>query len=481
MLNKTFLHLVIVSCLILCGCIIKGRVVDGSGAGVSGVTVTLSGDASMTATTDSNGYYQFGKMNNMLSAGSYTITPSSSEYTLTPASRNVTLTSQTLEGYGDVLLPVSGVDFEANSTTIFPTSGLSAEGAWWEYVWTEYKSSYSMSNTSYSLANSYFRITLGPAETVDNIAMYKIEVSGDPGNYAPRWDRIGGDSKGCIYATLAGSSNPVLLFDPASGGQWPGAGFFTELQNTVLMTATTNATVTVGEWHESDRYFSGPAYAVRYSFEQNNCEYFPGIGNICGGDPDQNVLEIEYWTPDLGPVAWHSYSSYSSCGGGFCSGSVWENDVGLYRSSLLGDTLSYLLETGPTSLNNPMPFPNSEDLPSRVMGRVKTGDPVDYDIHDWYEIELSQETAFLALLLWTAPEADFNLYIISHPDNPVNPFTFLASSATNELGSGDASNQTKEEISGTIQPGKYILGVAAYAAGSNGSDYLLVYVDLPSE
>jgi hypothetical protein len=62
---------------------ISGRVTEGS-AGVGGVTVTLSGDASATTTTDPSGNYTF---NNLVAGGNYTVTPSSPLFTFTPPSR----------------------------------------------------------------------------------------------------------------------------------------------------------------------------------------------------------------------------------------------------------------------------------------------------------------------------------------------------------------------------------------------------------
>jgi hypothetical protein len=52
-----------------------------------GVTITLSGGRTGTATTDSNGSYSFGNLSN----GSYTVTPSMTGYTFSPASQSVTL------------------------------------------------------------------------------------------------------------------------------------------------------------------------------------------------------------------------------------------------------------------------------------------------------------------------------------------------------------------------------------------------------
>src|SRR5258708_8643155 len=59
-----------------------------------GVTMTLSGAASATATSDSSGNYSFGGLAN----GAYTITPTHSGYTFTPASQNVTINGASISG-----------------------------------------------------------------------------------------------------------------------------------------------------------------------------------------------------------------------------------------------------------------------------------------------------------------------------------------------------------------------------------------------
>ncbi|HEY0169462.1 MAG TPA: carboxypeptidase regulatory-like domain-containing protein [Pyrinomonadaceae bacterium] len=64
---------------------ITGRVASG-GAGVAGVTVTLSGARSATATTDAGGNYSLA----VTSEGTYTVTPSKQHYTFAPASQSFT-------------------------------------------------------------------------------------------------------------------------------------------------------------------------------------------------------------------------------------------------------------------------------------------------------------------------------------------------------------------------------------------------------
>jgi YVTN family beta-propeller protein len=65
---------------------ISGRVTDANNAGLSGVTVSLSGSATDSTTTDASGNYSFPSV---AAGGSYTVTPSKPFYTFSPAGRSL--------------------------------------------------------------------------------------------------------------------------------------------------------------------------------------------------------------------------------------------------------------------------------------------------------------------------------------------------------------------------------------------------------
>ena len=87
--------------------------VTSSGVGLSGVTMTLSGDGSGSATTVSNGTYTISSVAN----GAYTITPSKSGYTFSPTSAAVSVSGANVTGknftaavatYGPTTVPDTG-------------------------------------------------------------------------------------------------------------------------------------------------------------------------------------------------------------------------------------------------------------------------------------------------------------------------------------------------------------------------------------
>jgi photosystem II stability/assembly factor-like uncharacterized protein len=63
---------------------ISGTIKDGSNVAISGVTVTISGNSSGTATTNSSGAFSF---TNLTAGGTYTLTPSKTNYSFSPTNR----------------------------------------------------------------------------------------------------------------------------------------------------------------------------------------------------------------------------------------------------------------------------------------------------------------------------------------------------------------------------------------------------------
>ncbi|MDQ7787408.1 MAG: carboxypeptidase regulatory-like domain-containing protein [Thermodesulfovibrionales bacterium] len=69
--------------------LISGTVATAGGTPIAGVTMTLTGAANATATTDASGNYSFAGLTN----GAYTVTPSLTGYSFTPINRNVTISN----------------------------------------------------------------------------------------------------------------------------------------------------------------------------------------------------------------------------------------------------------------------------------------------------------------------------------------------------------------------------------------------------
>jgi FtsP/CotA-like multicopper oxidase with cupredoxin domain len=88
---------------------ISGTVRTAGGTPIAGVTITLSGDATGSTTTNAQGNYTLSG----LSKGNYTVTPGLAPYTFSPVSRNVTVnnanvTAQNFTGTPPVTYSISG-------------------------------------------------------------------------------------------------------------------------------------------------------------------------------------------------------------------------------------------------------------------------------------------------------------------------------------------------------------------------------------
>ncbi|MBI5076189.1 MAG: carboxypeptidase regulatory-like domain-containing protein [Nitrospirae bacterium] len=96
---------------------ISGRVARSNGVAVPNVTMTLSGAATGTVTTDVNGNYTFAGLLN----GNYTVTPSLAGFAFTPASRAVTINNVNVTGQDFTALPAI---FSISGTVRVPGGGL---------------------------------------------------------------------------------------------------------------------------------------------------------------------------------------------------------------------------------------------------------------------------------------------------------------------------------------------------------------------
>jgi len=199
----------------LTGCIIKGKVADQNGAGVPGVTVTLNGAASMTTTTDTGGNYQFGTVDNILSAGTYTIIPSGE---VTPETRTVSLTTQTLGELGDVPFPAFGVDFiaggQADYSGIYYVN-LSSQPRWMMAI------SHSGKNVTFSLDGIF--LIEGEGTVTDNTMTLTSEIngtvnisitfSGDGQSFSGTWNYFGSNGTITSNGSITGTKNPWVTYD----------------------------------------------------------------------------------------------------------------------------------------------------------------------------------------------------------------------------------------------------------------------------
>ena len=80
---------------------ISGKVLKANGASFAGVTATLSGVMTKTATTNIFGNYSFVGLPN----GVYTVTPDKAGFTFTPESRTVTIDDASIKAQNFQALP----------------------------------------------------------------------------------------------------------------------------------------------------------------------------------------------------------------------------------------------------------------------------------------------------------------------------------------------------------------------------------------
>lgn len=381
------------------------------------------------------------------------------------------------------------------------------QGDFWEYGW-DYHSSYSAATgSSSSGAASHFRITLGAPKVVDGITFYEMLISGNTksdqyGDLTPNGKYLGLANHQLITLAADGTTQKVV-FD-AGTGVWPGSGYFTTFPDTTLFEATSSTI--------SNDYLNQAAYRVSESASSSQCQYFSGVGTICGGDYNQNMDAREFYQAGVGPVGYYAYFSMSdpnSPDGGWSSSNI--TNIGLTASSLRGDVVDYQLEVEPNNLTsqatvlslparikgdsageadlggttavpvgvtalselepNDSPLaPQVVNLPASLSGDVLAGDAstsvsvqstpggTSYTatFEDWYQVTLGSSTTLSCSLDFAGSGADLDLYLFSF--DGVSSLTTQA----NSVNDNPTSNNYTEQISQALPAGTYYLAVDGY-------------------
>ena len=161
-----------------------------------------------------------------------------------------------------------------------------------------------------------------------------MEVTGDPGTFAPPWRYLALENSR-ILGSRNGSSL-VVLFDGQTGA-WAGSGFFeTRFDPGELSTARPGTIADDEEIAGWAGVVAGPAIVVGRAASQSECEIIEGR-RICPRQESYSFAEREWYRAGVGAVGYHFKSSSSYSGGGFFSSYSSEENVALMASSLRGD------------------------------------------------------------------------------------------------------------------------------------------------
>jgi len=351
------------------------------------------------------------------------------------------------------------------------------EGDFWEFAWDYYHNSWAQGSGSSTTEDAgKFSVTLGAPTDIDGITAYEVHVSGNAGEFAPRWQYLA-YTDGVIYGSLQGLTLQTI-FDPVTRA-WLGGGFFAALDADSLVVAE--------DGYITNDYISGPAIETGNSSSQSQCEYY--------------------------------YNTFSDCGSGYCSGATWCHHVGLVASSFTGDAPgelepndspdtaqgisvpgaidgeastggAYIVWTYVLSESEPNDAPTTPLLLLEPVGATLLfGSASDTDTfnehsfqyqgveystngYDWYMFtlgrELAQHELELMLSFTDATNADLDLYLFDSSGT-----TLLAYSDKDNIYEGDPTESTEANL----VPGTYLICINAYDTAGKSVDYMLILKD----
>jgi hypothetical protein len=349
------------------------------------------------------------------------------------------------------------------------------QGDFFEYGWDYYYSSASSGGSSEHLEQAgAFRISLGAPVTIDGVNFYLTSIKGINGakdeddkdySFAPRWKYIAIDKNKMLGSTDGVQAS--VIFD-AEKGYWAGGGFLKAFASDKLIKATGPTSLVA-----NDYIASSVALKVGESFNQSECEDYPGIGTICG-DESHDYTESEYYIPNVGPALYYYYNSASYGGGGYYDSFTWIKHVGLIASSLRGDSIDYILENEPNNIPSEANPANNMKICGYVMKSKDLSTSVtltlnnqtnNIPIHDWFVISPPpnpdpQHAFTLNISLdftGCASATDLDLYLFSS-STQLNNTTLKAYS----INDNEQTGSQKETIQVPLGRGTYYIGVSGW-------------------
>jgi hypothetical protein len=395
---------------------------------------------------------------------------------------------------------------DSPSTTAFAGFDFTLqEGDFWEYSWDYEDQSWdSFDGASTETDSGTFRLTLGTPTEIGGVTAFEVIVTGySQSGFRPRWKYIALDENE-ILGSIDGTTL-VTLFD-AQTGLWPGSGFFTTFPEDKLC-AGSNGTI-------DNLYINSPAIVIGQSSNQDQCQYFPGYGTICGGDLDVDRDIREYYGENIGPLGYYSHLSVGDMTSQYPWSSNTTKNVGLVKSSLRGETVNYDFETEPNDspvTAQPMTFgweihglvryedvattvylnevqeaePNNSRIapqflsfPAHVEGSVSQADSSSWfqflynqqlltiNAEDWYSFTLlTAKPLTIELEFPGSTTADLDLYLF--PVSSSTPYYY-------SIGDNPATKAFKELIQvASLSAGTYIIAVDADRTPGGSIPYTL--------
>lgn len=198
------------------------------------------------------------------------------------------------------------------------------QGATWTFFWNTASLTVPQSGSTISSAdNGEFTITLGAPVTIAGETAYPLNITGDAGEFLPRWTHVAVSTNG----SLLGSTNGINLqtiYD-ADTGDWVGGGFFIEFAS--------NEAVSFSLGTFNGEYNTASALVAAHSSSDGGCETILDV-TICG-DTRTTFSEDEYYKEGVGPIGFVQDIFYSSSGGGFFTATTIDKTVELIETSLI--------------------------------------------------------------------------------------------------------------------------------------------------
>ena len=199
-------------------------------------------------------------------------------------------------------------------------------GNTWSFAWNSSIETFAQpDSTSSETDYGQFTVTVGSPRAIDDQTAYSLTVTGDVGEFSPRWQYLSVAPDGSLLGSSDGNNLETVY--SAVTSNWVGGGFFAEFSaaDAVIVSSGTFD----GEYNQVS------SNIARTSSSDGGCERILDF-TLCS-DSSTSFSEKEYFKECVGPIGYQVLISYSDEGGGFFTSTQIERTVELTATTFEPD------------------------------------------------------------------------------------------------------------------------------------------------
>jgi hypothetical protein len=196
------------------------------------------------------------------------------------------------------------------------------QGDFMEFFWLSERTDFTQGKGNDATVDvGRFKLALGASVLIQGQAAFPLTLTGDSGEFAPRWTHIAVGPNGSLLGSTNGAGL-ATIYDAASD-TWTGGGMFVDFAQNPMK-------VSVGRFKGA--YNDVPAIVAGRSVDDPRCQQLFGL-DFCEDEGTQ-FAEQEFYKEGVGPIGYALHFVHADQGSNFTTATTINKTVELIESTL---------------------------------------------------------------------------------------------------------------------------------------------------